>query len=316
MLTIFLLLSTLIFASRTRAQEQPPVGQWNFDEGSGGIARDSSGRGNDGTIHNATWVAGKVGSALHFDGVKSWVQILSNPTLSGLSQITLEAWIKLDAFSSSNIKGIISKSTGVANPTPGDEYTLALADSDTTLGFHVSNYNFIAVGNVYNAITEDNRWYHVAATWSGSEYLVYVDGIARLSGTCTPQATHSNTVDVQIGRHGSFSWTYFHGVIDEVKIYDYSRTSEEILNDYNSFMPSPSPFWTEWWFWAIIALGVVTGVFAFTTVHYHKKASIPKDSKVTSTKPAQKKDFKVCSNCGASLPLDSVFCGKCGTRQE
>lgn len=34
------------------------VGYWNFDEGSGAVANDSSGNGNNGTINGASWVAG------------------------------------------------------------------------------------------------------------------------------------------------------------------------------------------------------------------------------------------------------------------
>ena len=33
----------------------------HFDEGSGTVARDASGNGNDGTIYGATWVNGKYG---------------------------------------------------------------------------------------------------------------------------------------------------------------------------------------------------------------------------------------------------------------
>lgn len=73
------------------------------------------------------------------------------------------------------------------------------------------------------------------------------------------------------------------------------------------------PFWMEWWFWTIIALGVTTSVFAFTTVRYRKKARIPKEPKVTSAEPVSKQDYKVCPNCGAKLPVDAAFCGKCGT---
>jgi hypothetical protein len=118
----------------------------------------------------------------------------------------------------------------MAHPTYEAEYFLGPDGQD--LVFHVSNYNHIALGIVPGAINEANRWYHVAATWSGDSYTVYVDGVARESGTCTPQTTYSNTVDVQIGRHGTWSWVYFQGIIDEAKIYNYARTAEEIWNDY------------------------------------------------------------------------------------
>jgi hypothetical protein len=43
------------------------VALWHFDEGSGDITYDSVGA-QHGTISGATWIQGKYGSALHFDG--------------------------------------------------------------------------------------------------------------------------------------------------------------------------------------------------------------------------------------------------------
>lgn len=42
------------------------VGWWKFDDGSGSIAKDSSGRGNHGTITDPIWVTGRYGGALDF----------------------------------------------------------------------------------------------------------------------------------------------------------------------------------------------------------------------------------------------------------
>src|SRR3989338_1772865 len=47
----------------------------SFDEGTGAIAQDASGNGNNGAIAGATWVAGKLGSALDFDGVNDFAQV-------------------------------------------------------------------------------------------------------------------------------------------------------------------------------------------------------------------------------------------------
>jgi len=226
----FFCLSTLLILAPQVRGSPPPVGYWKFDEGSGSTAHDSSGNGNDGIIHTATWTEGRVGKALYFNGIDSWVQVMNNPTLSGFSQITLEAWIKPDRVSFP--PGIISKCTGIAHPTYDAEYYLGFYNND--LAFHVSNYNYIAHDVVPGAIHTLGIWYHVAATWTGDSYTMYVDGIARISGSCTPSPTHSNTIDVQIGRHGSMHpGVWFQGIIDEVKIYNYARTSEEIWNDYS-----------------------------------------------------------------------------------
>jgi len=54
-----------------------PIAHWKFDEGKGNIAYDSSGNGNNGTISQwrPTWVHGKFGSALSFDGVDDYVEV-------------------------------------------------------------------------------------------------------------------------------------------------------------------------------------------------------------------------------------------------
>ena len=52
------------------------VGWWKFDDGSGEVAKDSSGKGYHGTITNPLWVAGHYGGALNFEGT-SYVDAVS-----------------------------------------------------------------------------------------------------------------------------------------------------------------------------------------------------------------------------------------------
>lgn len=74
------------------------------------------------------------------------------------------------------------------------------------------------------------------------------------------------------------------------------------------------PIWQEWWFWTIIALSIITILSVFTALRYRKNALTSKE-KVAPSKPASK-EYIVCPNCGAGLPADSKFCGKCGTSLE
>jgi hypothetical protein len=55
------------------------VGYWSFDDGTGTIASDSSGNGNNGTLVNGpTWIAsGEIAGALFFDGVDDYVSFTS-----------------------------------------------------------------------------------------------------------------------------------------------------------------------------------------------------------------------------------------------
>ena len=75
------------------------VGIWHFDENTGTIAYDSSGRGNDGTlkpnaVNRPQWTMGINGSALNFDGIDDYVEVSDDNTLDLTDAITIEAWMK------------------------------------------------------------------------------------------------------------------------------------------------------------------------------------------------------------------------------
>jgi len=77
------------------------------------------------------------------------------------------------------------------------------------------------------------------------------------------------------------------------------------------------PFWMHLWFWVAIALGTTTTVLGYSTIRYHRKSHLSKKTEEpTQISKPQKASYKVCPNCGAQLPVDSVFCGKCGTSLE
>ena len=65
----------------------------HFDEGSGTIAKDESGYGNDGIIHGATWTTGISGKALSFDGIDDYIDCGNDASLDIADEITIEAWM-------------------------------------------------------------------------------------------------------------------------------------------------------------------------------------------------------------------------------
>ena len=71
------------------------VGAWAFDEASGTTAADQSGKGNNGTQTNATWIAGgKFNNALSFNGTNAWVTVPDSATLDLTTGMTVEAWVR------------------------------------------------------------------------------------------------------------------------------------------------------------------------------------------------------------------------------
>jgi hypothetical protein len=93
------------------------IGHWKFDENTGTTTADSSGYNSPsivGTLAGATWVAGKINSALEFSGSNQKVTLASDSDLAmGSGNYTFAAWINLDAtaggkgiFGTSNIGGV------------------------------------------------------------------------------------------------------------------------------------------------------------------------------------------------------------------
>jgi len=89
-----------IFSGVVDSQPQGLVGYWNFDQGSGTTASDSSGYNNHGTIYGASWTSGKVGGALSFDGLDDYVDCGNSETLDPTQEATVEAWVNFNQLPS------------------------------------------------------------------------------------------------------------------------------------------------------------------------------------------------------------------------
>ena len=98
----------------TRIMTAGELGHWAFDEGSGTTVRDSSSKGNNGTLVNGPlWVDGKLGKALQFDGVDDYVQVPHNASLIPTTgKATVSVWINAKRHTGpggSSWQGILAK---------------------------------------------------------------------------------------------------------------------------------------------------------------------------------------------------------------
>ncbi|MFQ5406627.1 MAG: class III signal peptide-containing protein, partial [Candidatus Micrarchaeia archaeon] len=88
-------------SAKARERAQSLVFSWNFNEGSGTVAADSSGNNNDGTLTNGPkWTTGRIRKGLEFDGKDDYVRTIPDlsPPLSS-QEMTGCAWIKIDTVS-------------------------------------------------------------------------------------------------------------------------------------------------------------------------------------------------------------------------
>ena len=221
---------------------QPPRDMrawWAFDFVSGTLTPEREG-GADGTvIQSAPLVAGKVASAMSFDGSTQYVTVPDANDLDlGTGDFTIDAWIRT---TQDDIAPIADKRTSLA-------LGYAFFLFDRRLGFqmgdralnttcsnspNVSCTNFIAPAST--AIPKDGQWHHVAVTVDRDQPnggVLYVDGnvVLVFDPTLRPQSL-DNSAPLWIGRRNAdpaLGDGYLNGAIDELEIFGRALTAAEI----------------------------------------------------------------------------------------
>ena len=201
------------------------VVHWTLDEGSGSVANDLSGNGNDGTLNGEPkWATGKTGGGLECDGADDYIEV---PRVVQ-DDFTLMAWIKTDteglSLGAQGYQGsglIWSDVAGVAN-----DFILAVLG--TKLSFFCGNPD-LSVNSDRDIVT--GQWVHVAAIRNLQEQQIsiYIDGEHEKTldhGNSNPLNAH----DVIAVGGNTLDSRYYTGLIDDVRIYDHALTGVEVLN--------------------------------------------------------------------------------------
>lgn len=203
---------------------------WSFDQGTSTRVVDQSGKGHALTLTTSgsvlpTWITGRYGKGLTFDGSTNYATI---PTVTDLSfpdqTFTVSYWIKE------------TSATG----------TFVMANGAVSGGWGVRDDGAVFLKNVSNnqntysmsgATLADNKWHHVVYVITTSTTVAanntvtaYVDG-ASVSMSGTPTVTYSPHTNFSIGNRNSSSnpWA---GSIDEVRIYGRGLSATEISGLY------------------------------------------------------------------------------------
>ena len=209
------------------------VGAWAFDEGSGTTVADQSGKGNGGTLTNATWVTtGKFNKALSFNGTNAWVTVPDSATLDLTTGMTVEAWLK-PATSS-------GWQSAVVKEQPGNLAYGMYANTNLN-----RNEAEVYVGGATRSVNGTSQlpvaaWSHVAATYDGTTLRLYLNG-TQVAQLATSGSILTSSSPLRIGGNGIWG-EYFNGLIDEVRVYNRALSAAEIQNDMNvSVTPDTTP---------------------------------------------------------------------------
>ncbi len=207
----------LCFSSLGIAEEQGLVAYYDFNEGSELIAHDRSGNKNDGKIIGATWVKGRYGTALEFDGINDYVDCGEKPSFDVKNVVTLEAWV-LPTKAPSGEPAIVGKKIS--------RYALTYYKNGNCYFYISAGVNHCVARHLAVGV-----WHHIVATFDGTTMNLYVDGDLKDTRTSLYKTIDSRGGNLFIGKRDN---DYFCGIIDEVRIYNRTLSEEEIQTHYQS----------------------------------------------------------------------------------
>jgi len=211
-----------------------PLTHWKLDENTGTLnVSDSSGNNHTGTLGGVTqgsWVSGKFGQALQFDGSTTYITKAPAPKL--VFPFTLSAWVNTTASGSTmTIFGFYDNAvTNVYYDILMTSTGLAQLRARTTSATSTVTIN-------------DGKWHHIVGVFtSNTSRSLYVDGMFQATNTGAMGFNASAVDSMDAGwAHTSSPSQYFSGKIDDLILYNYARTQEQISWDYNRSKP------VGWW---------------------------------------------------------------------
>jgi len=199
------------------------VSAWRFD----GDVTDALGL-NDGTAHGdayikgasdgtfaggaTTGIDGKFGKAFEFDGSGDYISGTVNN--SGVSEVSIAAWLKVDAST-----GTWQVPFAWGTSSAGNLINIAYS-SDLFLTCD----RYTASSSPYKIYPVVGEWYHLSCIYNGTHLAQYVNGV--YNGTWeTPVTISSSAYRIGMSSGGTYP---FSGSMDEVMIFDKALSVDEV----------------------------------------------------------------------------------------
>lgn len=214
-----------------------PVGEWNFEEGTGSTVNDTSGNGNTGTWSGTGarhWVPGEVGTAGNFNGSDDYVDAGNGAALNISGPLTIEFWMKMDnSYSPGYTYCILSKYCRIRSGALAGPYQIGWPSS-SNLEFEISNNSTeddLSFGNPSKGV-----WHHLTAVYDGSNMYTYLDG-SIVNNKLTAIASLKTTGSHLSFGNNAYGSGFYKGLLDQIRVYNYARTPAQIAWDYNKGNP-------------------------------------------------------------------------------
>ncbi len=204
------------------------VALWHLDDASGQIAADASGNGRDLQLGadaavdaaEPQWSEGRFDGGLAFTNAESdYATRDAGGNAFADNQLTVEFWVRT---SSSGYAQVFT--AGFIN------CFVAVVDNGAGVEFGVGDGNNWSImrGEQPTGTLNDGAWHYVAASFDGFMMRTYVDGLE--TGSEAAKVVLDAPADYKLG--GRPANTFLEGDMDEVRLSDVARTSDEITAAY------------------------------------------------------------------------------------
>lgn len=196
-----------------------------------GNANDISGNNNNGTVNGATLTSDRLGnpnSAYSFDGSSAHITIPhSNSLMFTSNAISISFWAEIASVPNSGYNGIVlSKQAGSGSTQQG--FNL-FDNTSQTVALSVSGGGGV-FGGANNTSVSLNQYHHFTYVYDNGTGTSYLDGVQTSSFAGQTATIGTNTMDLLIGKANwsNVNAPNFHGIIDEMLIYNRGLTSTEV----------------------------------------------------------------------------------------
>jgi pimeloyl-ACP methyl ester carboxylesterase len=164
---------------------------------------------------------------LRLNGRSDFVRVADSPSLHSFSDaITVEAWFKASSFDPDNgeINCILRKDVAEGN----EDFILRFRTIDGRPWVEMSpgcDIGTVRAGHDFQV----GKWYHLAGAYDGSTITAYVNG-ARIGSESASGKMSIDKADLFIGKGDPdfSSGEYFHGDLDEIRLWSIPRSEQEI----------------------------------------------------------------------------------------
>lgn len=226
---VFLLLP-FILGLQNRTQYVDNTGAlWHMNTGSGASIFDASRNVAAGTITDATWVTGKYGSALDFNGTSASVLVANDSDINFTSSLTILVWIKPVTIDHEAGVQIMRKADA-----GGWHFFLTFLAAGPILRMALQDAgDFIITDTAINKADYEGKWSHIAVVYDDDTNWCYTykNGVEIDKDEADFGDLINSTKDLYIGSYKGTE-EFFKGIIDEVGLYSRAWSQGEVMQAY------------------------------------------------------------------------------------